>query len=288
MDAQKKLGRRALLGLGLAGLVTIFEESSLGLLRKTLVPSIHEIIEKYAVINAVFPGIGDGNFFLIGMEHYYAGTTRAGSETDAQQTAALAKVQSEIYGLLSNLAAQANTRLVVGEGIGPEELIISYERKGLSKDEYEKNKRWMNEHDFRVRFFNINPKETGYTALEMFKPEQIRLFGADDKKEQDELRILEREHFSAALRYVPTKREWENPENVRRLKAVEERVRKRKNELNDARSRIYLKQAIGLADRLHEDNVAVVIGSAHIDLMTQEYRGKRSLYVLKPHSLLHE
>ncbi|HLC74781.1 MAG TPA: hypothetical protein VJH88_02900 [Candidatus Nanoarchaeia archaeon] len=280
-----RLRRRALLGLGLAGLVTLFEESSFGLLRKTLFPSAQDIIEKYATIRLISPG-DKGNIFLIGMEHYYAGTTRTGSDANAQQSASLAHVQSEIYGLLYHLAAQADAQLIVGEGIGVKELVLPYERKRLSKEEHEEYREEMNEHAHRVRFFNANPRETGYTALKIFNPELIRLFGADDRKEQQELQLLEREIFSAALRYVPKKSDWDNPEHVRRLKMVEERVMKRKNELKDARSRIYSNHAIELADMLHEDNVVIVIGSAHIHLMAQEYRGKRSLYILQPHSLL--
>lgn len=278
------LTRRGFIGLGLAGIAVAAEEASLGLIGKRLFSTIEDVLKKYAAIETVAHG-SKGNFFLVGMEHFYAATTQFGKDRKTPQSYSLPAVQSEIYGLLRDLSIYKNIRLVVGEGFMPGEVQVNYRKRGLSDREYERHKECMRQHDFKMRFFKANPNETGYTALELFEPDTIRLYGVDDAKERNELERLERELFSAGLRYVPRTDDWKNSERVREFLKVSEDLEKKKQALNDSRSRIYLKSATEIADRLGEKDVVVVIGNSHVPLMKKEYHDKRTLYVLRPKSL---
>jgi hypothetical protein len=140
----------------------------------------------------------------------------------------------------------------------------------------------MDRKDFAVRFFQANPKELGYTMLELLFPESIRTFGVDDSAEMAELDALDKEIFRLTLKYIPTRTDNENPVKRRLFAMAEKPVYARKNALNDKRSRMQADEAV---KRAGLEDVAVIMGSYHIPLIAEELTGGKTVYVLRPKSL---
>jgi len=241
------------------------------------------IIRRNASIEKMIPG-SSGRVYLIAQEHHYAGTTREGKDPNAKQQDSLPLIQSEIYHLLHDLCKEAKLSLVIGEGLGPKELVLPYEQKGFSKSNWEEHRAGMNDKAFSVNFLHSNPKETGYTLLEFFHPDLVTSFGANDSIHLSELSKIERGLFDLALKYIPTRTDYENPEKRRLLREAEMPLNDRKAQLNDERSIIYLNEGIARADELKKEDIAIVIGASHIPLMAKKYSGKRTLYVICPKS----
>jgi len=247
--------------------------------------SLDEIIQEHAIIEKIINPEGQGRFYLIGQEHYYAGTDATGKIPNAVQEASLAPIQSEIYHLLLGLARNGKNNLVIGEGLGPKQLISPHTSRGFNREDWALYGERMNESSFSVHLFKKNPEDTGYTFLELFHPDLVYTQGVDDVKLSEELKQMERQAFKNALRFVPTKMDYHNPVKRAQLIKANKPLEKRKREIHDERSRIYLVESQSIADQLGHQDVAVVIGRYHIPLMVSEYTGKRALYILRPKSI---
>ncbi len=244
--------------------------------------NVEDIITKHAVIEEVVNKEGKGSIYLIGIEHWYGGTTRKGVDKNAKQTETLPHVQAEVYLLLHDLAG-CGLEVVVGEGLGAGELRLDHEAKGFSDEDVEYHRKRMTDKDFAIEFFKANQKEAGYTILELLEPELVLTLGVDDAKEMAELKAIDRKIFEAALKYIPTKKDYENPAKRAQMRAAEIPLIKRKRELNDKRSRIYIEEAVAL-----DSDCAIVIGADHVKLMAEEYKGRRRLYLIRPISFTRE
>jgi hypothetical protein len=245
---------------------------------------LETIIRRNTVVEKVIPG-NSGRVYLIAQEHYYAGMTREGRDPNAKQQESLPYIQSEIYHLLYDLCNETGLSLVVGEGLGPKELILPYGNKGLSRSSWENHRERMKDYNFSVNFLKANPKEPSYAVLELFHPDLVFTCGVDDSCHLAEIERIDKERFALALKYIPTKQDHDNPEKLRLFREAEKPLLMRKDALNDERSLLYLSGAIKRADEMQKQDVAIIIGSAHISLMVQHYKDKRTLYILKPKSV---
>jgi len=246
---------------------------------------LSSIINRNASIEDVVKGSGQGRLYLIGMEHWSGGITKDGVNNDSQQRGTLAYVQADIFHLLEDLSRDGMLDLVIGEGLGPKELTLHPEQKGLSVADWSDYAARMSNPAFAVNFFQTNPRESGYTAFELFDPTALKMYGVDHIKEMEELRQIDRRSFQLAEKYVPTRADFENPQKREQLQKAEVLLEERRRELNDRRSLIYLNEGIQRADELDVGDVAMIIGSSHVPLMVGDYNGERTMYVIKPKSL---
>ena len=241
------------------------------------------IIRKNARIKKMVPG-SSGRVYLIAQEHYYAPLSITGRDTNAKQAESLSRIQSEIYHLLYDLIRSSGVDFIVGEGLAPGELTLSYDRKGFTREQWLENKECMQDRNFSASFLRANPKETGYTLLEFFHSDAVISWGVDDRRQREDLEELEKQLLAVGLKYVPTKKDYDDPIKRKLAETASEPIRQRKRELNDERSMLYLHQAIARADELKKEDVAIVIGAYHVPLMAKKYSGKRTLYVICPKS----
>ena len=237
--------------------------------------NLEQRIGHLAKVDIVNPQ-GEGAIYLIGQVHADPVTTKDGVEYKGTQESAL--VQAQVYHILLRLRPQ----LAIGEGLPNREFTFPMENLKWSEAEIKFHKNGFERSvDFTREYFALNPKQVAYSAWEMLNP-QTATYGIDDKKEMQRVRELDKQQFSLAEPISSAVKDT--------LKMVEfanqiRSIRTKKKNLHDQRSRIYMRESVAIADRLKQPEVTIIIGAAHLPLMTQEYGGSRKLYIIWPRGI---
>jgi len=251
--------------------------------------TVEEILTRNCSIERVIEPKSEnvtGNIYLIGQEHYVPSYTKEGIDFNDKTPKRTLFVQSEICKTLYDLSSEADLELVIGEGLRSNERFIDYREKEFSDDDARLFEFEIKNKEKLAEYFKKRPIETGYTMLEMMRPSKIRLFGADESKELDEINLISRKIADNIFKYAPRREDVNNPIKMQALANANRELEKRRDYLNDERSIITLTDGIKKADELKERDFAIVIGMMHIPLMVQEYNGNRRMYVLRPKSII--
>jgi hypothetical protein len=241
--------------------------------------NVEDIIIRHAVLHEpiVNPG-GQGTLYLVGMHHYFTGPGGPINTGKAKQY--IPAVQAELYFLLRDFATEADITFVVGEGMPVGEYHASPVVTADFKKRWQNNKKSIDNPSHTPAFFRLNTAHSGYSALAIFHPGLISLWGVDEEIEVQQLHelVVERKQVLAAIETAVV---YQLPNLLTHKQSVFLEVK----ELFDKRSIIYITQGQKLADGQGEEDYVQVVGPIHIPLMLEKYSGQRRIMVLRPKSI---
>lgn len=189
----------------------------------------------------------------------------------------LPAVQEEIDRLLLALADETGLRTLVAEGFPPGKDRLDRSKFGLTEAQWEFERMMMNLNPRQG--FALKPKNSACGMLSMLYPEKFDVYGADPKDLLARVDVLYREYD----RVKPPIESRTGPTPDPFALVETEQTAPITGELRTIfhkRSDLHLDAARELPTR----DVAIVIGSWHIERMVERYADDRTLWVLRPKS----
>lgn len=154
---------------------------------------LEAILDQHCVITHKQDGSGPGILYIVGQTHWQPAATRHGMKwTGNGDPDYIPHTQAEIYRLIRDLNNDAALRLVIGEGLGPNEL---GSHEGFARV-------WQQCGKDETAFFKKTTGQLGYTLAKDVLGDRMALCGADDTDEMRELESVNQKLFAIADKYL--------------------------------------------------------------------------------------
>lgn len=213
---------------------------------------------------------------IYGMQHYSTSQSREGRIVSKKQNPTLAWDQADMFKLLYELTKKSSHIIVVGEGLFTQgkEFTLDFKKKGYNEAEWERDRVLLAHNDsFRKKFFGVNFKELGYTSFEIFFPERCRTYGIEDKTKIEKIDQLKQEEFQMALKYIPHKRDLNNPIKVKQHSTAIRPIFFQIEKINYERSMQQIETAIKHA-KDNKNLTILIVGDKHREEIQDMFHGR--------------